>query len=127
VFAIQTNQDGTLSVAVWAILLSVFLVDATFTVAWRLRRGERVYEAHRRHAYQQAARDLGRHRPVTAAVVVLDAILAAVAAVAQAEPRAEIPLLIAASAAMAGLWWYWAIRIPSERAAGRAAPRQPPA
>lgn len=49
----------------WVILLGVFVVDATLTLLRRLARGERVYQAHRSHAYQHAARRLGRHRPVT--------------------------------------------------------------
>ncbi|MDD3651790.1 glycosyltransferase family 4 protein [Immundisolibacter sp.] len=56
----------------WLILLGVFVVDATFTLLRRLLRGERVYEAHRSHAYQHAARRLGRHRPVTLAVAAID-------------------------------------------------------
>ncbi len=52
----------------WAILLGVFVVDATFTLLHRLRRGEELYEAHRSHAYQRAARRFGRHLPVTLAV-----------------------------------------------------------
>lgn len=52
----------------WLILLGVFVVDATFTLLRRLLRGERVYEAHRSHAYQYAARRYGRHLPVTLAV-----------------------------------------------------------
>ncbi|MBM7060847.1 glycosyltransferase family 4 protein [Pseudomonas sp. UL073] len=49
----------------WLILLGVFIVDATVTLLRRLLRGERVLEAHRSHAYQFAARSLGRHVPVT--------------------------------------------------------------
>ncbi|UTW07497.1 MraY family glycosyltransferase [Pseudomonas benzenivorans] len=49
----------------WLILLGVFIVDATFTLLRRLLRGDRVYEAHRSHAYQYASRRLGRHLPVT--------------------------------------------------------------
>ncbi|MBA1265629.1 MraY family glycosyltransferase [Stutzerimonas stutzeri] len=52
----------------WLILLGVFIVDATFTLLRRLLRGEAVYQAHRSHAYQAAARRLGRHVPVTVAV-----------------------------------------------------------
>lgn len=52
----------------WLILLGVFWVDATMTLLRRLLRGERVYEAHRSHAYQFAARVFGRHLPVTLAV-----------------------------------------------------------
>lgn len=56
----------------WLILLGVFVVDATVTLLRRLLRGERVYEAHRSHAYQQAARRYGRHLPVTVAVAVIN-------------------------------------------------------
>lgn len=56
----------------WLILLGVFIVDATFTLFRRLLRGDRVYEAHRSHAYQYASRQFGRHLPVTLAVAVLN-------------------------------------------------------
>lgn len=52
----------------WLILLGVFVVDATYTLIQRLIRGEKVYEAHRSHAYQHAERSLGGHRPVTLVV-----------------------------------------------------------
>lgn len=52
----------------WLILLGVFIVDATLTLLRRLLRGEAVYQAHRSHAYQIAARRIGRHEPVTLAV-----------------------------------------------------------
>ncbi|ARS48518.1 glycosyltransferase family 4 protein [Pseudomonas sp. GD04158] len=52
----------------WLILLGVFVVDATFTLLRRLLRGDKVYEAHRSHAYQYASRRFGRHLPVTLAV-----------------------------------------------------------
>lgn len=52
----------------WLILLGVFIVDATFTLLRRLLRGDKVYEAHRSHAYQYASRQFGRHLPVTLAV-----------------------------------------------------------
>jgi len=56
----------------WLILLGVFVVDATFTLLRRLLRGERVYEAHRSHAYQYASRHYGRHLPVTLAVTAIN-------------------------------------------------------
>lgn len=52
----------------WLLLLGVFIVDATFTLLRRLLRGEAVYQAHRSHAYQIAARHFGRHVPVSVAV-----------------------------------------------------------
>jgi Fuc2NAc and GlcNAc transferase len=53
---------------VWVILMGVFVVDATFTLVRRLVRGDKVYEAHRSHAYQYASRQFGRHLPVTLTV-----------------------------------------------------------
>ncbi|OWQ36728.1 glycosyltransferase family 4 protein [Pseudomonas sp. DrBHI1] len=52
----------------WLILLGVFIVDATYTLIRRLSRGDRVFEAHRSHAYQFASRLYGKHLPVTLAV-----------------------------------------------------------
>lgn len=52
----------------WIILLGAFVVDATVTLFFRLSRGEKLYEAHRSHAYQHAAQKYGSHRPVTLAV-----------------------------------------------------------
>ncbi|MCD1608778.1 MraY family glycosyltransferase [Stutzerimonas kunmingensis] len=49
----------------WLILLGVFIVDATLTLLRRLLRGDKVYEAHRSHAYQHASRRVGRHLPIT--------------------------------------------------------------
>ena len=57
---------------VWLILLGVFIVDATFTLLRRLLRGDKVYEAHRSHAYQYASRKHGRHLPVTTAVALIN-------------------------------------------------------
>jgi Fuc2NAc and GlcNAc transferase len=56
----------------WVILLGVFVVDATVTLLWRLARGERVYEAHRSHAYQHAATRRGGHKPITLTVAAIN-------------------------------------------------------
>ncbi|MGF6094386.1 MraY family glycosyltransferase [Pseudomonas sp. 18175] len=57
---------------VWLILLGVFIVDATFTLIRRLLRGDKVYEAHRSHAYQFASRQVGGHVPVTLSVLAIN-------------------------------------------------------
>ncbi|WP_411959326.1 MraY family glycosyltransferase [Pseudomonas sp. s4] len=56
----------------WLILLGVFVVDATFTLIRRLIRGEKVYEAHRSHAYQYASRRFGSHLPVSLSVAAIN-------------------------------------------------------
>ena len=71
VLGIMSTQAGWLDPALfwsWVILLGVFVVDATYTLVRRLLRGDKVYEAHRSHAYQYASRQIGRHLPVTLAV-----------------------------------------------------------
>jgi len=55
----------------WIILLAVFIADATITLLFRLRRGDRLYEAHRTHAYQHATQRFGSHLPVSLAVGVI--------------------------------------------------------
>jgi Fuc2NAc and GlcNAc transferase len=56
----------------WLILMGVFVVDATFTLVRRFLRGDKVYEAHRSHAYQAAARRFGAHRPVSLGVLMVN-------------------------------------------------------
>ena len=49
----------------WAILLTLFVADATVTVARRILRGEKWYEGHRLHAYQRLAQRWHSHKKVT--------------------------------------------------------------
>ena len=56
----------------WLILLGVFIVDATWTLFRRLLRGDKVYEAHRSHAYQHASQQFGQHLSVTLGVAALN-------------------------------------------------------
>jgi len=71
-FAIQAGWVQSSFFWAWLILLGVFVVDATFTLVRRLLRGDKVYEAHRSHAYQFASRKFGRHLPVTLAVAAIN-------------------------------------------------------
>jgi Fuc2NAc and GlcNAc transferase len=54
----------------WAmiILLGVFVTDATITLLRRLMSRERVYVAHRTHAYQHLSKKLNHHLPVSLGV-----------------------------------------------------------
>ncbi len=68
VISIHTALSNPVLYWVWVILLGTFIVDATITLFRRVLRGERFYEAHRSHAYQNAARKHGSHIKVTIAV-----------------------------------------------------------
>ncbi|MDD2046492.1 MraY family glycosyltransferase [Pseudomonas putida] len=72
VFSLQAAWMAPQLFWAWLILLGVFIVDATFTLGRRLLRGDRIYEAHRSHAYQFASRHYGRHLPVTLAVAIIN-------------------------------------------------------
>jgi Fuc2NAc and GlcNAc transferase len=65
VFAIITISLRLLSLWDWLILGSLFLSDATTTLVRRALQGEKVLEAHRRHAYQFLARRFRSHQTVT--------------------------------------------------------------
>ena len=71
--AIATENRGTLPLFVWVLLLGVFLIDATATLIRRMVRGERWYEAHRSHAYQQAVKAGYTHKQVVLAVLAINA------------------------------------------------------
>lgn len=56
----------------WLVLLGVFIVDASVTLFRRFLRRERLYVAHRAHAYQYASRRFGSHAKVSAVVAFIN-------------------------------------------------------
>lgn len=95
--AVLTWAEAGLTFWAWLILLGAFIVDASVTLARRMLRGERFYEAHRSHAYQHAARHFGSHRPVTVAAGGINLFwLAPLAWVAAAWPQWGVVLMLTA-------------------------------
>ncbi len=74
-------DDRPRAVAFVALSLWLFLADATWTLARRVRRGERWYQAHREHLYQHLAQRWG-HARVAGAIGLGSAALTAAAVVA---------------------------------------------
>jgi Fuc2NAc and GlcNAc transferase len=72
ILALAAARTSDVALAVWLTLGAVFFVDATVTLTRRFLRRERVYEAHRSHAYQWLARRWGSHRRVTLAVTLVN-------------------------------------------------------
>ncbi|WP_286784777.1 MULTISPECIES: MraY family glycosyltransferase [Pseudomonas] len=72
VLALQAGWVAPQLLWCWMILLAVFIVDATWTLLRRLLRGDKVYEAHRSHAYQHASRRHEGHLPVTMTVLAIN-------------------------------------------------------
>jgi UDP-N-acetylmuramyl pentapeptide phosphotransferase/UDP-N-acetylglucosamine-1-phosphate transferase len=92
-----------------ALLLPLYyLADATLTLLARVARRERVWQPHRSHFYQGAARAMGSHAPVAGAVLAADLGLVALAIAAVAVPGARIWSLILGAGLVAILLWYFA-------------------
>jgi Fuc2NAc and GlcNAc transferase len=104
VLALSANRDNPVALWVWLILGGVFFVDATLTLLRRLLRGERVYQAHRSHAYQWLARRWGSHGKVSLAVLALNVVwLLPWAVLAETFPRYAAVSVLAAFAPLAVL------------------------
>lgn len=96
---LELAATGALAAAV--ILALYYLADATLTLLRRLGRGERVWEAHRTHFYQQATDNGFTPLQVSGHVLVLNLALAGLAVAAVMHPA--IPVQAAALLAGAGL------------------------
>lgn len=88
--AIFGETSGGPTALSWAILLGVFVVDATMTLAERTARREKWHEAHRCHAYQRMVDGGASHRRVTMGVVWLGVCLWALALISELRPGAKI-------------------------------------
>ena len=103
VSAVQIARDPS-RVWVWTILLMAFLADAGVTLIRRLLAGEAVWQPHRTHAYQHAARKWGHASTTTGFTLVNVLWLGPLAACAQIWPQlgatlcaaAALPLLLTA-------------------------------
>jgi UDP-N-acetylmuramyl pentapeptide phosphotransferase/UDP-N-acetylglucosamine-1-phosphate transferase len=91
---------SAVSLAAAIILPLYYVTDATLTLLRRLRRGEKIWQAHRSHAYQRASRGLGSHSAVVRRIAICNATLVLAALAALWSP---IPALAAAVAAVATL------------------------
>jgi UDP-N-acetylmuramyl pentapeptide phosphotransferase/UDP-N-acetylglucosamine-1-phosphate transferase len=90
------------SLAASVILPLYYLTDATLTLIRRFWRGEKVWEAHRTHAYQRAARAAGSHSAVVLRIAACNAVLIGAAVVAVAHPWTG---LIAGAVSVGALLW----------------------
>jgi len=85
---LQLAGTGALAAAI--LLPLYYLMDATITLLRRLARGEKVWEAHRSHFYQQATDNGVSVLAVDAHVFVLNLVLAALAAMTLVWPSGAV-------------------------------------
>jgi UDP-N-acetylmuramyl pentapeptide phosphotransferase/UDP-N-acetylglucosamine-1-phosphate transferase len=69
--------QGQLAAAL--ILPGYYLADASITLLWRLKDGEKIWQAHRRHFYQRAVRGGQSHARVSGAIILGNGLLIACA------------------------------------------------
>ena len=103
VFCLQAARVEPVLFWGWIVLLGVFIVDSGVTLARRMLRRQRLYEAHRSHAYQFASRKHGRHAPVSLAVGVINLVWLLPVALLTATGR--VPVLVALLIAYSPLIW----------------------
>jgi Fuc2NAc and GlcNAc transferase len=72
--ALITSATGLINLWGWLILLAIFIGDSTLTLLRRVKSGDKLYEAHRSHAYQILSRKWGSHMPVTLLVLCVNLI-----------------------------------------------------
>ena len=72
VYAIEGERTGSAPDLVWAVLLALFVIDATLTLLHRMKRKEKLFQTHRSHVYQLAVQKGHSHQVVSLAVLVLD-------------------------------------------------------
>lgn len=89
--------QGYLPIACWLILLACFIVDATWTLLWRMATGQPFMQAHRLHAYQRLSRHWASHRRVDFLLLGIEVLWLVPLAVAAARwPRYDLFLVILA-------------------------------
>jgi len=69
-----------------------YLADSGITITKRALRGEKIWQAHRQHFYQQAAKALGRHDKVVMLILITNLGLIASAIVSVSQPWAGLSL-----------------------------------
>jgi Fuc2NAc and GlcNAc transferase len=96
-----------LSVYVWFILLSVFIVDATLTLFKRVFAGEKWYQAHCSHAYQRYLQMGNSHKDLAVKFLVLGLIvLWPLAFLAYQNPQLELWITLFVYAFLYLVWYF---------------------
>jgi glycosyltransferase WbpL len=105
VLAIAGEYTNSMPIAVWLILLAVFIWDATFTLIRRILTGEKWYAAHRSHAYQRLTQLGISHSKLALSVLILNVIILwPLAYMAYKWDNATLYLLIVSIILMYILW-----------------------
>lgn len=103
--ALASSNEGRLSLIAWILLLGVFVVDATCTLARRVLRREVWYAPHRSHAYQRIVRAGYPHARVSIGVGIVNVVLGVIVFFTLISPSSTLPLGATALAVVIGLYF----------------------
>jgi UDP-N-acetylmuramyl pentapeptide phosphotransferase/UDP-N-acetylglucosamine-1-phosphate transferase len=111
-FALWTTNSGAQPAPFIAVLLifGTFIYDATFTILRRIRRREKLYQAHRSHLYQRLIIAGQSHRRVSLTYYGLSAMLGGAGIAYTFSPDLVRIVILALSAALLGaftIYVYW--------------------
>lgn len=70
--ALESANENLNLVAAWLIMLAVFVVDATYTLLYRIISGQAFSQAHKSHSYQKCAVKYQSHARVTLTIVAIN-------------------------------------------------------
>ncbi|MDQ2733027.1 MAG: glycosyl transferase family 4, partial [Armatimonadota bacterium] len=119
ILAVSTENDHSLPLLVWIILLSVFVVDATATLLRRVRLGEKWHKPHCSHAYQRVTYAGFSHASVTGVIAGINALLGGIAWICWRWPSFLLPGLFV-SVSILGFLWYHCLKFPAKPSASGA-------
>jgi Fuc2NAc and GlcNAc transferase len=124
VLAVASENQRALPLLAWVILTGAFVFDATATLLRRLARRERLYQAHRSHAYQRAVRAGWSHAAVSLGVLLLNLLLGGLVLVTLRVPTLLLPAFGAALLLLGGVY-YGIERVQPMQPAGEAPALEP--
>lgn len=85
-FALIAGKQYQLPMVLWLLLYSVFWFDATITIIRRFSKGENIFKAHCRHAYQRLHKAGFSHSRVLISVTFLNILISSIVLWASAHP-----------------------------------------
>ena len=107
---VAATRPSPVPIGVVPVAIAPFLLDGSFTIMRRLRRGEPVWQAHRTHLYQRAVATGLRHRDVLVVYAAWCAVSAAGALlVARSEASTALVTTLGVIVPL-GITWRWVVR-----------------
>ena len=104
--ALYGELTGAVPLTVWGVLLAVFIGDASFTLLYRVFKGETWYKAHRSHAYQRLVQMGLSHKKLALLVFGLNIlVLGPLAYVVFSRPHYRAAVFIGVYTVL-GILWY---------------------